>query len=104
MAKISKQKRQDFEQALGECFGEHVSPPVPFEDASAHECCEVICTVLGDDVTPTDLAALTKAQVDALAEEFADFFDCDAPTAKQIKEAIAATLKRWPVGSLGDKL
>jgi hypothetical protein len=103
MAKKSKPKRQDFEQALGETFSENVCPPVPFEEASAHECCEVITTVLGDDVTPTDLAALTKAQITALAEEFADFFDCDAPTAKQIKDAIADTLKRWPVGSLGEQ-
>jgi hypothetical protein len=38
MAKPSKQRRRDFEQALGEMFSELVCPPVPFEAASAHEC------------------------------------------------------------------
>ncbi len=50
--------RPDFEQALGESFGEAVCPPVPFEDASPHECCEVVWAVAGADVTPTMLAEL----------------------------------------------
>ena len=42
MAKGGEDWRPDFEQALGETFGDYVSPPVPFEDASPHECCEVV--------------------------------------------------------------
>ncbi len=103
MTKKNKNQRRDFEQALGESFGESVCPPVPFEDASPHECCEVVCSVLGDDVTPADLAALTKAQVAALAQEFGEYFESDPPSVKQIKDAIAQTLARWPVGSLGEE-
>ena len=39
------------EQALGETF----------EDASPHECCEVVWHVVGNDVTPVVLAALSPA-------------------------------------------
>jgi hypothetical protein len=35
MAKGGEDWRPDFEQALGETFGEYVSPPVPFEDCLA---------------------------------------------------------------------
>ena len=34
MANWGDDWRSDFEQALGETFGEYVSPPVTFEDAS----------------------------------------------------------------------
>jgi len=37
MAKRGEDWRPDFEQALGETFGDYVSPPVPFEDASPHD-------------------------------------------------------------------
>jgi hypothetical protein len=104
MAKASKKSRRDFEQALGETFSEHVCPPVPFEDASPHECCEVVWSVVGDDVTPARLAALTRAEIASLAKEFGDYFESDAPAVKQVKEAIAQTLARWPVGSLGEKV
>jgi hypothetical protein len=40
MSKVGEHWRPDFEQALGETFGDFVSPPVSFEDASPHECCE----------------------------------------------------------------
>ncbi len=103
MAKVSKTRRRDFEQALGETFSEHVCPPIDFEAASPQECSEVVCLVLGDDVTPACLAKVTNEQVRAIADEFAEFFDSNAPTAKQIKDAIRDTLKRWPVGSLGEK-
>jgi hypothetical protein len=94
--------RPDFEQALGEEFGEAVSPPVPFEDASPHECREVVCEVLGDNVTPTRLAAATDAEIAEIARLFGEFGVCKAPTARKIKSAIAQTLARWPVGSLGE--
>jgi hypothetical protein len=55
MAKRGEDWGLDFEQALGETFGDHVSPPVPFEDASPHECCEVVWTVAGCD-DPLDQA------------------------------------------------
>jgi hypothetical protein len=102
MAKAG-QKRRDFEQALGETFAECVCPPVSFDAASPHECYEAVFSGLGDDVTPSRLAALTRAEVAALAREFGEYFESDAPTVKQIKDAISQTLARWPVGSLGEK-
>jgi hypothetical protein len=102
MTKAGEDWRPDFEQALGETFGEFVSPPVPFEDASPHECCEVVWEVGGRDVTPARLAALTEAEIAALARRFGEHFESDAPTVEQVKDAIAHTLARWPVGSLGE--
>jgi hypothetical protein len=102
MAKVSEDWRPDFEQAMGEAFGESGSPPVPFEDASPHECCEVIWSVMGKDVTPTRLATLTEIQVVALSRRFGEYFDSEAPSVEQIKDAIARTLARWPVGSIGE--
>jgi hypothetical protein len=102
MAKAGEDWRLDFEQALGESFGEFVSPPVPFEDASPHECCEVVWSVAGRDVTPARLAALTQDQVAAIARKFGEWFECDSPTIEQVKEAIGYALARWPVGSLGE--
>jgi hypothetical protein len=100
--KTGEEWRPDFEQALGESFCESVCPPVPFEKASPHECCEVVWAVAGEDVTPRQLAALSAAQVKALAQKFSEYFASDPPTVKQVREAIAQTLFRWPVGSLGE--
>ena len=94
--------RPDFEQALGETFGEFVSPPAPFEDASPHECCEVVWQEVGEGVTPTMLAALDDNKIAELAKAFGEHFECDAPSVDRIREAIAHTLARWPVGSLGE--
>lgn len=102
MSSSNEQLRLDFEQAMGESFSECLVPPIPFEEASAHECCEVIWAVLGYDVTPARLAALTEAQVGDLARKFSDCFGSELPTVSQIREAIARTLARWPVGSLGE--
>jgi hypothetical protein len=98
----SEQLRADFETAMGETFGESVSPPVEFEDASPHECCEVVWKVVGRNVTPRMLAELTDEQVFALSKKFGEYFETDSPTVERIKEAIRRTLARWPVGSLGE--
>jgi hypothetical protein len=102
MARAGEDWRPDFEQAMGETFGEFVSPPVPFEYASPHECCEVVWRVAGKDVTPKRLATLTEQEIEALACAFGETFDCEPPTTDQIKDAVAHTLARWPVGSLGE--
>ncbi len=93
--------RVDFEQALGETFGEWVCPPVSFEDASSHECCEAVWLVLGRNVTPDKLASLTDDEVVGLSEAFGRYFETGAPSVEQIRAAIAGTLCRWPVGSFG---
>ena len=102
MSKVGEEWHPDFEQALGETFGALVSPPVPFEDASPHECCEVVWLVAGRDVTPARLAALTQPEVVTLARKFGEYFESDAPSVQQIKDAIAQTLARWPAGSLDE--
>ncbi|WP_147305174.1 hypothetical protein [Alkalilimnicola ehrlichii] len=94
--------RIDFESAMGEEFGDLVSPPIPFNDASPHECCEAIWQVLGDAVTPTMLAKLTEADYRKIAASFGNWFECEPPTAMQIAEATARTLSRWPAGSLNE--
>lgn len=102
MARTGEELRTDFEQAMGETFGEAIVPPVNFEDASAHECCEVIWSVLGTKVTPRSLAQLTDLQVLALSRKFGEYFECERPPLEKIREAIGRTLARWPVGSLGE--
>ncbi len=102
MANTERDWRPDFETALGESFGDFVSPPVPFENASPHECCELVWSVAGRHVTPACLASLSEVQVAAMAREFGTYFDSDSPTVEQVKGAIAQTLARWPVGSLSE--
>lgn len=94
--------RPDFEQALGETFGDFLCPPLPLDDASPHECCEVVWQVTGYDVTPAQLRDLTANQIEQLAKRFGEYFECTPPTVFQIKEAISHTLARWPPGSLGE--
>lgn len=89
----------DFLTSMGESFSECVCPPVPFEDASPHECCEVICGVLGEAVSPERLAALDKTKLVLLAKAFGKYFESPAPTTQQIQKAIAATIYRCPVKS-----
>jgi hypothetical protein len=91
--------RQDFQQALGEEFGEAISPPVPFEDANPHDCCEVLCTVLGEHVTPARLAAVIDSEITEIARQFGEFFECVPPSPHKIRLAIIKTLARWPNGS-----
>lgn len=45
---------------------------------------------------------MPAAQVKTLAKTFGEYFACEPPTVKQVREAIAQTLSRWPVGSLGE--
>jgi hypothetical protein len=103
MARTGEEWRPEFETAMGESFGDVVSPPVPFEDASPHECCEVVWAIAGRKVTPRSLAALTDPQIVALSEKFGEYFESPSPSVETIRLAIARTLARWPVGSLGEE-
>jgi hypothetical protein len=102
MARTGEDWRPDFEQAMGETFGEAITPPVPFESASAHECCEVIWAQLGNKVTPRSLTQLADEQIAGLSQKFGEYFECNAPPVEKIRDAIARTLARWPIGSLGE--
>jgi hypothetical protein len=95
--------RLDFMSAMGQSFGESVSPPVPFEDASPHECCEAVWRVVGRNVTPEMLDGLSEKQLTSLAHAFGEWFDCEPPSVAQIRKGVARTLARWPVGSLDDR-
>jgi hypothetical protein len=57
---------------------------------------------VGRNVTPRSLAALTDEQIVALVQKFGEYFETESPSVERIKEAIARTLARWPVGSLGE--
>jgi len=98
---MSGPQRADFLVAMGESFGDHVVPPIAWERASPHECCEAISSCLGDDVTPTVLASLDDEGVVRLARAFGEYFESPEPSPEQIRSAIRSTLSRWPVGSLG---
>jgi hypothetical protein len=100
--KHDQNDQNDFWTAMGESFGQHISPPVPFEDASAQACCEILQNTLGEDITPSDLASLTTSELMVLADEIAHHFETGAPKIAQLEAAIADTLARWPVGSLGE--
>jgi hypothetical protein len=102
MARTGEDWRRDFEQAMGETFGEAIVPPVDFESASAHECCEVIWSALGKKVTPGSLTQLTDEQIEMLSRKFGEYFECESPSVEKIREAIERTLARWPPGSLGE--
>jgi hypothetical protein len=96
------QKRDDFIVAMGESFSDSICPPVPNEEASPHECCNAVCSVLGRNVTPTTLARLSEVRLVALAIGIGEYFECEAPREEQVEDAIARTLDRWPAGSLGE--
>lgn len=102
MDRTGEDWRPDFEQAMGETFGEAITPPVDFGSASAHECCEVIWSFLGHKVTPRSLTLLTDEQIGTLSHKFGEYFECESPPLEKIREAIARTLARWPIGSLGE--
>ncbi|WP_458095784.1 hypothetical protein [Roseomonas sp. WA12] len=93
---MTEQERADFETAMGESFAAAVCPPVLFEDASPHECCEAIRSVLGPQVTPQFLAALSGAELVRLADDFGHYFQAPSPSVTQIEAGIAFTLARWP--------
>ena len=92
--------RPDFEQSVGETFGDFICPPVPFEDASAHECCEVIKEVFGDGVSSENFASVDDEDIFRLAAAFGRYFDVEPPSAEQVRNAVRQIAKRWPPGSL----
>ena len=88
--------KRDFLSAVGEELGEAVVPPVAFEDASSHECCEVVISVLGNHIEPRDIANLSKVDLVRLAEGFSAYFGCDAPHVDKIRKAVSRIMIRWP--------
>lgn len=103
MSEPDDQKRADFITAMGESFNGAICPPISDEDASPHECYNAVWSVLGHDVTPTLLTALSASQLSALAAGIGSYFESEQPTVEQVKDAIARTLARWPAGSLGER-
>lgn len=98
---MNERSRVDFELAMAESFADHLCPPLPEDDASPQEMREVLIEILGDDVTPEMLASLSEEGVHELSLAFGDDFESPPPSGDQIRAAIATTLARWPVGSLG---
>ncbi|SDD09107.1 hypothetical protein [Auraticoccus monumenti] len=92
----TEQDRADFEQAMDESLAEAVSPPVPFDDATPHECAEAVRSVLGVDVGPGRLAGLTEQDLTALAAGFGTWFASSPPSVAQVRRGVESTLRRWP--------
>jgi hypothetical protein len=87
----------DFWAALGEEFSQAVCPPVAFEDASPHECCEPLRQVLGPIATPKGLAALSESDLHGLASAFGAHFETPPPSLEPLRRAVEGVLARWPV-------
>lgn len=94
-------QQRDFVQAMGEEFGAAVSPPVPWEDASAHECCQAVWRALGPQVTPAILASIDAGELERLAEAFGGYFECERPSVAALERAVAGVLARWPAADSG---
>ena len=89
-------RQSDFLSALGEELAEAVSPPVPFEDASPHECCEAARGVLGPEAAPQVLAALDEDGLRCLADALGAWFEVEPPALPRVRRAVERTLARWP--------
>jgi len=87
----------DFIQAVGEELSDAVCPPVPFEDASAHECYEALSKALGNEITPVLLKSLSSAQLESVGCALSEYFECGAISVDKVKHAIAGILARWPI-------
>jgi hypothetical protein len=74
--------------------------PSPSTTTPPHECCEALWAVLGQNITPTQLAQLSPETIATIAHQFGEYFECEAPTVEQIEAAIDQTLFRWPIGSI----
>ena len=96
-------RQRDFWAALGEEFSQAVCPPVTFEDASPHECCEPLRQVLGPVVTPTGLAALSDMDLHSLASAFGAHFETPPPSVRQLRRGVQGVLARWPVQEWHDE-
>ena len=82
---------------MGETFCEAITPPVPFASASAHECCEVIWSLLGEDVTPRSLTQLTDEQLVALSQKFGEYSNVNR---HPWKRSTRQSRERWHAGPL----
>src|SRR4051794_28344418 len=102
MGRGERDRQGEFMQAVGESFADCVCPPVPHGNMFVADCWDIVQKAVGDDVTPSLLAALTRADLERIRKAFGSYFDCDPPTLAQVKEAIRVSLARWPVGSLGE--
>lgn len=91
--------RDAFLAALGEELCEQVSPPVPLEYVSSHECLQVVFRVLGREVDPERLTRISSDNLSDLADAFAAYFECAPPAPAAIALAVERTLRRWPPGS-----
>jgi hypothetical protein len=98
MGRREGDRKAAFMQALGECL----SPLVPSGNMFVADCWDVVCEAVGHQVTPARLAALIRADLERLCRAFGSYFDCDAPSLRQVKAAVEVSLARWPVGSPGE--
>ncbi|QGJ70941.1 Hypothetical protein PBC10988_26440 [Planctomycetales bacterium 10988] len=95
----------EFLQAIGESFYYNLDDLVTEEDlyyADPDDWLEPVLLVMGNKVTPTDLALITESQILAISKEFGEGFECPPVSIEKIKQAVADTLARWSPGDLGE--
>jgi|GEM_PF-1507490 len=85
-----------FLTTLGRELSQAISPPVPFDDASAHEAQESVSSVIGSHPTPETLAELTEKQMEEMAVAVGTYFECDTPPAEAMRTAVERILWHWP--------
>lgn len=97
-------RRAELVGALGAAFAEFTCPPLPYVNSSFQEWADAVLSVVGPEMTLSQLAQLSKSQKSVLAQKFADRFQCKAPKVVQIETAIAHTLAllKWSRGASGD--
>ncbi|MFM2429792.1 MAG: hypothetical protein RLZZ511_1005 [Cyanobacteriota bacterium] len=79
----------------------HPSPSIP----PFPKCCKALWSVLRTNITPTQLAPRSLWAIATIAQQFGEYFECEAPTVEQIQaamvydrpEVIDQTLFRWPI-------
>lgn len=102
MGRSDRDRLGDFMQAVGESFADCVSPPIPNDNILIADFWDIVCKQVGDEVTPSRLAALTRTDLERLRMAIGSYYECRPPSLAQVKTAIKVCLARWPVGSLGE--
>lgn len=89
--------RLDFVTAVCEEFFQAIEPVVNPEFLSPQECWNPVVEVLGSDFEPAVFSRMPTAQIDQLKSAFAEYFECDDITARQISTAVSRIVARCPI-------
>ena len=93
---MTEQQHLDFLTAVGEEFGEVLTPIVGEDGATPQDCYSVLTQVMGRSFTPEILSRLDASTIEHLREEFCRFFELNTITTSHVRGAIERTLFRCP--------